>query len=244
MEMPEELEEYIEKFRAINYWTRFLGYLAIILILGYMDYSEKAAIIDQEHQAALTQQMALKADYDKKKNMLENIGKMEDQLKFTTEQLAEARKKLPDKFKLDRELKKITRAAAKSNVILKSFKPGVPVEKPGAGFKFAEMPIDLEVTGGFHQVARFYDTLAHFETLVDLRNIDLDLTFKAENSNNDGARNLIRGQADGPDPRAKRLSAQLNAKNKYFIYRSGSVDQPAPGVPGAAETQPAVGPPG
>lgn len=211
----EQLEPLIDRYKLIPLWGR----LAALVLIGigspfYFNYLDESETVQMEFENAQNAKTAAQSELTSKKNKLVKIPQLEEQLQFTKVQLTEAKRKLPDDFDLDLDLKRITNSAKKSGVRLALFQPGSPTPH-GDIYKYEEMPIRIEATGGYHQLASFYDDVVHTEAMVNLKS----LTFELSDKVSDRPQGVTSKGAD-EDPRQVRLGKEIKAGGEYLIYRA------------------------
>jgi type IV pilus assembly protein PilO len=97
-------------------------------------------------------------------------------LNLYKEQLADMRvsfgtllRQLPEKTDVESLLVDVSQTGLASGLEVKKFKPGVEEKK---GF-YAELPIALEVSGSFHQLASFISGIAALPRIVTISNLKL-----------------------------------------------------------------------
>lgn len=97
-------------------------------------------------------------------------------LNLYKEQLADMRvsfgtllRQLPEKTNVESLLVDVSQTGLASGLEVKKFKPGVEEKK---GF-YAELPIALEVSGSFHQLASFISGIAALPRIVTISNLKL-----------------------------------------------------------------------
>jgi type IV pilus assembly protein PilO len=79
-------------------------------------------------------------------------------------ELGKALRELPDKKEIDTLLARISEKAKDAGLDVVLFKPEGEQKKDF----YAEVPVSLEVRGGFHQVAVFFDEVSHMERIVNM----------------------------------------------------------------------------
>ncbi|MBW2107194.1 MAG: type 4a pilus biogenesis protein PilO [Deltaproteobacteria bacterium] len=97
-------------------------------------------------------------------------------LKKVTKQYEEAKGKfrlvlrlLPDKKEIPRLLEDISKSGRHSGLDFLLFKPGSEVNK---GF-YAEIPVKIDVQGGYHNLAMFFDKVARLSRIVNISDISI-----------------------------------------------------------------------
>lgn len=116
-----------------------------------------------------------KAKFEKAVNLKNNLPKLEQTLTNTKGELASASKKLPDNFLIENVLQKTAMIAQDVGIELRSFDPG-RVAPSGSTYKYAELPISVQIFGTFSQIASFLDRIVHLELLIHIENLQLELS--------------------------------------------------------------------
>jgi type IV pilus assembly protein PilO len=136
---------------------------AVALILGlywflvYRDYSAKLdarqAILTKKQQE-LNEQMVILADLPKfRKETADMKGKRQKALE-----------QLPNEKDIDKLLEDISSLAIESGLEILLFKPQQEVKR---NF-YAEIPVELKLSGGYHDLALFYDKIASLPRIVNV----------------------------------------------------------------------------
>lgn len=89
-------------------------------------------------------------------------------------ELSKALRELPDKKEIDTLLARISEKAREAGLDVVLFKPESEQKKDF----YAEVPVSLEVRGGFHQVASFFDEVAHMERIVNMTQFKIEADAK------------------------------------------------------------------
>jgi type IV pilus assembly protein PilO len=139
---------------------------AVALILGlywflvYRDYSAKLdakqAILTKKQQE-LNEQMVILADLPKfRQETAEMKGKRQKALE-----------QLPNEKDIDKLLEDISSLAIESGLEILLFKPAQEVKR---NF-YAEIPVELKLSGGYHDLALFYDKIASLPRIVNVSDL-------------------------------------------------------------------------
>lgn len=163
------LDPVFEKIEAITKIQRILIYVAaFILLIGpvfYFSFLPKWNKITEleKKRDALNKQLdsdkrrAAKLEYWKKKYNAEKV-------KF-----ARAKKALPLKKEIPSLLTNISRSGQEAGLDFLLFKPGGERRRKF----YAEIPVSIKVTGRYHALATFFDTVSKLPRLVNIDNIKL-----------------------------------------------------------------------
>ncbi len=102
-----------------------------------------------------------------------SLPELEKKLNTLKEELNYAVAALPDEKEIPILLTEISRAGNKSGLEFINFKP--KPEQIKEGF-YAEIPVDMIVTGRFHQLVHFFDELSRLYRIVNINNIKMNGT--------------------------------------------------------------------
>ena len=111
----------------------------------------------------------VQSEIAEKSGIVQNLEKYEAEVARLDVELNKAVAELPDKEEIHLLLSKISDKARDAGLEIKLFKPGNETKKDF----YAEVPVEIEVDGTFHQVATFFDEVGHLERLVNLSDFTL-----------------------------------------------------------------------
>lgn len=142
------------------------GLIGLILVLDffylYSPNSDRIARLGEEIQGARNER-------DKKKKLAANLPKLQQEIRNLDGMLKHAVAQLPDQKEVPNLLSSISTKARESGLEIIIFRPRAE------NFQdfYAEIPVDVVVRGGFHNVAAFFDEVGRLDRLVNLGNINL-----------------------------------------------------------------------
>ncbi|MCB9792618.1 MAG: type 4a pilus biogenesis protein PilO [Alphaproteobacteria bacterium] len=113
------------------------------------------------------QQVELKAEYDKVKVRAENRERFEAELLDLTNMLKQALRELPNDREIPDLLKRISTVGKKAGLEMQVFRPLPEVIRE----YYAEVPVQLQVQGSYHEVAVFFDRLSKLGRIVSVEEI-------------------------------------------------------------------------
>ena len=138
----------------------------LLLVAGYyFVVSKTLEDLDGRRQA----EQQLRQQFVYKYRQAVNLDAYREQLKQLKESFEAMRRQLPDSNEIANLLVEITQAGLGRGLEFKLFQPGAP--KP-SGF-YAELPINIEVTGTYNQLAEFASDVAAFPRIVTLHDLTL-----------------------------------------------------------------------
>ncbi|MDQ6990964.1 MAG: type 4a pilus biogenesis protein PilO [Mariprofundaceae bacterium] len=150
-------------------WQKLLGLLLIVIILlgayfalGWMPVQDE---IEQEQASVEQQRMLLK----KNQRLAQNLPKKRAEYEKLKKQLAIALELLPKKSQIPDLLESVTRAGINSGLEFTEFKPrGESVKQ-----LYAEVPVDIVVTGTFRQLLTFLKRVGEMQRIVAVKNLTI-----------------------------------------------------------------------
>ena len=143
-----------------------VGVLLAVLGLGWFFYwdgqLEELSMGEQEEQR-------LRDAYKSKVQQAVNLEALRKQKEQVGEYVATLEKQLPSKAEMDALLSDINQAGLGRGLQFELFKPGQVVVKE----YYAELPIDIKITGNYHDVGAFTSDIANLPRIVTLNNLNL-----------------------------------------------------------------------
>lgn len=230
-----DFTELREKFKSMPIWAR-LGLAACgacLMVFAVYSFYFDVSALEEQLNTSKTEEDAARTKFENARSQKSKIPKLEEELKFTEDQLTKAKAQLPDKFDIEETLTRAAMLAKETSVVFRNFDPGD--EKMNQGeVRFAEMPIAIEVCGSFLQTTAFFDRLVHLDRSVFVRGINMDATAATGCAGGTGPGLLPENAAETPIEQSQRLRRDLRIQTKaqLVLFRSTDGD-PAP-VPSAA----------
>jgi type IV pilus assembly protein PilO len=156
----------ISKLRMIHRVIIFVG--TIVLLVGLYIWFV--------HIPKTGEISALKSDLDKlerdislAKIRTKDLDKLEAELAKAQEDLQFALKLLPTTSEIPSLLKNITKLGNDSNLEFLLFSPQRQVSKEF----YVQIPVDIEVEGGYHDVALFFDRIGKLDRIVNVIDVNM-----------------------------------------------------------------------
>lgn len=143
-----------------------LGVLLAVLAVGWYAYWSTQL---EELDRAAAEELTLKDAYKIKVQQAINLDGLRKQKIQVNEYVATLEKQLPSKAEMDALLSDINQAGLGRGLQFELFKPGQVVVKD----YYAELPIDIKVTGHYHDVGAFASDIANLPRIVTLNKMNL-----------------------------------------------------------------------
>ncbi len=127
----------------------------------------------QPEEDRITQLEGTKAQLEvqlaEKKEIAQNLTERRKELDLLDQKLQEALTELPEKKDIDELLAQLNDVGKKSGLEIASVSPGT---ESSANF-YAQIPIRMQVSGNYHEVAMFLQEIANMRRIVNVNNIRL-----------------------------------------------------------------------
>jgi type IV pilus assembly protein PilO len=168
----------VEEFRRTNWrdagtWgagPKILVLLAILVgvpVAGFFMFNQGQI---EELEAGRLKETKLKQEYVQKKKQAINLDLHRQQLREIDTQFGALLKQLPNKSQMDALLVDINQAGLGRGLQFELFKPA------GAEMRrefYAELPIDVRVTGTYHDMGAFASDIGQLSRIVTLKDVSI-----------------------------------------------------------------------
>lgn len=171
--MNETIEKIIDASIAVR--LAILGGVVALLVGFYWFFffqssQEELAKLDEDAQR-------LETEVSEKQRIVANLPKFEAEVERLDGELKKALAELPDEKEIPQLLEKIADKAKDSGLDVRLFRPKGEQRKDF----YAEVPVEIEVAGGFHQVATFFDEVSRLERIVNIDSFSMTDPKMSEN---------------------------------------------------------------
>ncbi|WP_228894541.1 type IV pilus inner membrane component PilO [Pseudoduganella aquatica] len=143
-----------------------VGMVAAVAALGYFAYWS-SQFETQDTLAA--EENRLRGEYTAKTQQAVNLDALRAQKLQVDQYVERLQKQLPSKAEMAALLSDINQAGLGRGLQFELFKPGQVVVRD----YYAELPIDIKVTGSYHDVGAFASDMANLPRIVTLNNMAL-----------------------------------------------------------------------
>lgn len=137
----------------------------VFAVYGYLFYQPAR----QELVGIEQKERELQRKISEVRAIVSNLAAFDTELVELEQKLAQALRQLPDSKELPVLLTDISTLGKDSGLEFKLFKPKAEVER---GF-YAEVPIDVEFSGGYHDIARFFDKVSKLPRIVNVNRLEM-----------------------------------------------------------------------
>ncbi|MFU8857781.1 MAG: type 4a pilus biogenesis protein PilO [Deferrisomatales bacterium] len=126
-------------------------------------------------QPSLEELRGLQAQYEtlgrelrENQAIADNLAQVQEEVRRLDEKLQEAKQKLPEQEEIPSLLQKVSDLGKEAGLEFLLFKPGAPVPKDF----YAEVPLELQIYGSYHDLAAFFDKIGRLNRIVTIEDID------------------------------------------------------------------------
>jgi type IV pilus assembly protein PilO len=159
-----DIKDKIDDFLDLPWYYRLAsGVFALVLVVGSY-YFFYLSPMYEEISGLEARSVDLQKEIQALRIKASRLPEFQAEVDRLDIELAKALRELPDKKEIDTLLARISEKAKDAGLDVILFKPESEQKKDF----YAEVPVSLEVRGGFHQVASFFDEVAHMERIVNM----------------------------------------------------------------------------
>jgi type IV pilus assembly protein PilO len=147
--------------------------LGVITALNYfvigMDFGGSVSATEELIRKAERDQAQLEKEYIEKTAIANNLNQFRREKELLEQQLTEALAELPEEKRIEDLLQVFEDRALKAGLKIQSIEP-----RPPAPERFyAKIPIPMTVTGNYHEIATFFDSLGRMRRIVNVSEVSL-----------------------------------------------------------------------
>lgn len=183
--------------------------VAVVVLLWFLWLKNVQAELD----SARAQQQSIQSEFSKNYRKAVNLDSLRRQREQAIQYVTLLEKQLPSRAEMAELLSDINMAGIGRGLQFDLFKPGSTQIKD----YYAELPIEVQVTGSFDAIGEFVSDLAHLPRIVTLSNIQIE----SSNKNAGESGNLLTMKAIAktyryldPDELANQASSQRAPQKK------------------------------
>jgi type IV pilus assembly protein PilO len=163
---------FTDKIQKIPSKTRTLGFFAVlglvaVLFIWQVHIPKTAQIKELEIKVA-----DLHAKIEENAKKIRQLDALKTEVTMLRERLRLLTEQLPPETEVSGLLRQLQNLVNQSGLILKLWKP--EKRKPHESGLYDEIPIVLEISGGYHNVGVFFDKVSKLTRIVNIMNLRMD----------------------------------------------------------------------
>jgi type IV pilus assembly protein PilO len=220
-----------EKLYPVPVWQRYavmFGLSVIVIVAFYFAVITGKA----ETIASLDQKLAgIQKEVQDNRSHASKLAKLKEKIEKLESDRLEAAKQLPSDKEIPELLEQISTLGTQTGLEFVTFKPQAEIMRE----YYAEVPVNVEVTGRFHDALSFFDEISHLPRIVTIGDIKIaKLQGAADTGGGRGAAPVAPkgGKAEAKSPSGIQLTCVVTT----YRFIEGSVGKDAKGAATAPAT--------
>ena len=161
----------LDKFAKLprTYRLAMVPLVAVLVlgVYGFVFYRPARA----EVTAAQAQERDLERKVSEVRSVVQNLSAFETEIAEMEVKLKQALRQLPDSKELPGLLTDVTSLGKDAGLEFKAFRPK---DEIGRDF-YAEVPIEIEFSGDYHDIARFFDKVSKLPRIVNVSELKMEI---------------------------------------------------------------------
>jgi type IV pilus assembly protein PilO len=178
MEISPEVQAKLEQITKLSKAVRIgiIAGLGVLLVIGYffLFYQEK----NQQLKDLRAQELELQRKLSEVRSVAANISAFESEIADLEIKLKTALRQLPNEKELEVLLSDISNLGKTAGVEIKSFRRSKEVIHDF----YAEVPIQIELEGEFHDIAQFFDLMSKLPRIVNMGALTIGVSRENEDA--------------------------------------------------------------
>lgn len=172
-----QLQGVLEKFARLPKTWRLAVYPVIVALVGAAYGYVLFMPAQRELEVLRGKQLEIQRKLNEVRSVASNMGRFQDEIAGLEKKLKIALRQLPDSKELPVLLTDVTSLGKNAGLEFKAFRPQ---DEERRDF-YAEVPIGIEFTGTFHEIANFFDRVAKLPRIVNVAELDMSIGEESAN---------------------------------------------------------------
>jgi len=165
------MDKYLDQFIKAPPATKFGGLAIVVVLMTVANYFMLVKPMEESIERQVKDRQQLDDDFAEKSEIAQNLNERRREMDVLEQKLNEALTELPEKKDIEELLAQINDIGKKSGLEIAQVKP--EKEFVGGGDFFARIPIQMTVSGNYHEIAMFLQEMANMRRIVNVNNIKL-----------------------------------------------------------------------
>jgi type IV pilus assembly protein PilO len=163
------MEQLLDRIAKAPAAVKYGGLAAAVVLLTALNFFLGIQPLQERRAEQENQQRQLDRQLAEKQEIAQNLNERRKEMEILEQKLAEALTELPEKKELEELLSQLNDVGKKSGLEIAKVEPGA---ESSAGF-FAKIPVKMQVSGNYHEIAFFLQEVANMRRIVNVNNIRL-----------------------------------------------------------------------
>jgi type IV pilus assembly protein PilO len=176
MEVSSEVQARIDQIAKLPRAARIGIVVTLAVAIGAGYFFGVYQGMSNEVQLLRAKELELQRKLTEVRSIAANIGAFEEEITELEAQLAVALRQLPNEKQIEVLLTDISNLGKTAGIEIKSF-----ARKPEVAHDFyAEVPLEIQLEGSFHNVAKFFDLVSKLPRIVNMGSISMSVARESE----------------------------------------------------------------
>jgi type IV pilus assembly protein PilO len=163
------MEQLIDRINKLALPAKVGIAFGVVVLITAANYFLQISDFDTRVEAAKARQESANRTLGEKQDIADNLNERRREIDALEQRLQEALTELPTKKNIEDLLAQLNDVGKKSGLQLSKVTPG---GESAEGF-YAKIPINISVTGNYHEIAMFLQEIANMRRIVNVNNIIL-----------------------------------------------------------------------
>ncbi len=159
----------LDKFAKLPDYQKLLIALLVYVLVFVAFHMLINKRLAQQISDASRRYNELVTERDETRTIAENKDEFQRDVERLNEELSRALKELPNEREIPGLLRNISHLGRKNGLEFQLFQPLPEVRQEF----YAEVPVEIVVTGTYHEVALFFDRVGKLPRIVNIRNVEM-----------------------------------------------------------------------
>jgi type IV pilus assembly protein PilO len=176
MEVSSEVQARIDQIAKLPRAARIGIVVTLAVAIGAGYFFGVYQGMSNEVQLLRAKELELQRKLTEVRSIAANIGAFEEEITELEAQLAVALRQLPNEKQIEVLLTDISNLGKTAGIEIKSF-----ARKPEVAHDFyAEVPLEIQLEGSYHNVAKFFDLVSKLPRIVNMGSISMSVARESE----------------------------------------------------------------
>jgi len=176
MEVSPEVQARIDQIAKLPRAVRIGIVVTLAVAIGAGYFFGVYQGLSNEVQVLRAKELELQRKLTEVRSIAANIGAFEEEITELEAQLAVALRQLPNEKQIEVLLTDISNLGKTAGIEIKSF-----ARKPEVAHDFyAEVPLEIQLEGSYHNVAKFFDLVSKLPRIVNMGSISMSVARESE----------------------------------------------------------------
>jgi type IV pilus assembly protein PilO len=163
------MQKYLDKLNKVPITYKVGGLFVILVLIVASFYFQSWSEISAKVTALESEKASLQRQFEDRQRVADDLATFQENTRRLEEDLQNALLQLPREKEVPQLLRDIYTLGNQSGILFRTFEPGSPQAKS----LYSELPLRLQITGGYHEIAVFFDRVGKMSRIVNISNVEM-----------------------------------------------------------------------